>query len=718
MDRYEFDPKERVALEKLNIPMTIYQFIDRRVVTLLVTDGMVRLMGQSREEIIQLFDTDMYRDTHPDDKARVADAALKFASGGEQFDVVYRTMSHLLNDYVIIHSHGAHYFTEDGTMLSTTQYMVEGLGADSSNPLTEKLASNFNSLMTKESLIRDNFYDTLTGIPNMSYFIQLANAGKSRMMAEGMIPVLVYLDLAGMKYYNQKYGLQDGDILLVEFANILKRYFPNENCGRLGQDHFALFGQMDDLEDTIKSIFYDFKKCNDGRSLPVHVGIYPASFEDVPAATALDRAKIVCDMQKGVYNSVYAYYTAEVHNQSKVYNYVLNTFEKAMDEGWIRPYYQPIIRSINGMVCDEEALCRWNDPNKGMIPPDKFIGILEDANLIHRLDLYMVDRILSDMNNTKSKGIPLVPVSINLSKQDFKLCDIIGEIEERVLKAGIDPSLISIEITESVSEFDESFVKAQIDKIHRAGFTVWMDDFGSGYSTLNMLQTYDFDTIKFDMKFMREFNVNKRSHTILFELMMMASKLNINTVVEGVESLEQVKFLREIGADKMQGFYWGKACSLEERQNIYLSEIGNPPESTIETDYFDSICKANLIEPDIEEDYGIDSDEYFGPLPMGIIEFADDSISILRYNKTYAKFLLKTDFIDRKDLGMGVLPVKRRPEPGFMKTVERCIETGKWETVFQSNENGYITDVFLKLVSINPITHAAAIEIVIASITN
>ncbi len=718
MGRYEFDPKERAVLEKLNIPMTIYQFIDKRVVTLLVTDGMVNLMGESRENIIKLFDTDMYRDTHPDDKARVADAALKFASGGESFDIVYRTMSHIINDYVIIHSHGAHFFAQDGTMLSTTLYMVEGVGIDSSNPLTEKLASNFNSLMTKESLIRDNFYDTLTGLPNMSYFIQLANAGKRTMMAEGKVPALVYLDFAGMKYYNQKYGLQGGDVLLVEFANILKKYFPNENCGRLGQDHFALFGQMDDMEDTLESIFYDFKRCNDGRSLPVHVGIYTASFEDVPAATALDRAKVACDMQKGVYNSVYAIYTTEVHDQSKVYNYVLNTFEKAMEQGWIRPYYQPIIRSINGMVCDEEALCRWEDPNKGLIPPDKFIGILEDANLIHRLDLYMVDRVLEDMNNTRSKGIPLVPVSINLSKFDFKLCDIIGEIEKRVLKANIDPSLISIEITESVSEFDESFVKSQIDKIHKAGFSVWMDDFGSGYSTLNMLQTFDFDTIKFDMKFMREFAVNKRCHIILFELMIMALKLNVNTVVEGVETIEQAKFLREIGADKMQGYYWGKPCNLEAKHNIFLSDIGNPPESTIETSYFDSISKANLIEPDINDDYSIDTDEYFGPLPMGIIEFAEDSINILRYNKTYAQFLLKTDFIDREDLGTGVLPVKRMPEPRFMEAVERCIETGKWENVSQSNENGYVTDVFLKLISMNPITNAAAIEIVIASVTN
>ncbi len=718
MAKYEFDANERKILEKLNIPMTIYQFIDKRVVTLLVTDGMCNLMGQSREEIMELFDTDMYRDTHPDDKARVADAALKFASGGDIFDVVYRTMSHLINDYVIIHSRGAHFFTDDGTMLSTTLYIIEGVGEDSSDPLTEKLASNFNSMMTKESLIRDNFYDTLTGLPNMSYFIALANAAKRSLVADGKDAALLYFDLAGMKFYNQKYGLQEGDVLLVELANILKKKFSNENCGRLGQDHFAAFVDAEGLEDTLDDILVQMKNANDCRSLPLHVGIYLASFEDVPAATALDRAKIVCDMQKGIYNSVYAFYNTEVHNQSKQYNYVLNTFETAMAERWIRPYYQPIIRSINGMVCDEEALARWEDPNKGAIPPDIFIPILEDANLIHRFDLYMVDRILEDLKTTKSKGMPLVPVSINLSKYDFRLCDVVGEIEKKVKAAGIDTSLISLEVTESVSIFEESFVKAQIDKIHKAGFEIWMDDFGSGYSTLNMLQTFDFDTIKFDMKFMREFSVNKKCHIILKELMLMADKLDVDTVVEGVETFEQVRFLREIGADKMQGFYWGKPNDLLAKHSVFENNTGNLPESTVETDYFDAISKANLIEPDIDEDYEIDSDDYFGSLPMGIIEFADDSIKILRYNKTYALFLIKTGFINESDLGTGVLPASRRPEPGFMKTVEKCIESKKWESLSGSVENGFMTDVFLKFVALNPVTNAVAIEIVIPSVTS
>ena len=253
MDKYNFDESEKRALERLNIAMAIYQYIDKRVVTVLVTDGMCKLMGKEREDVIALLDDDMYKDTPPDDKARVADAALKFAAGGDNYDCVYRTMSKFTNDYVILHAHGEHFFTPSGLMLSATIYMVEGLNGD--NPLTEKLASNFNDIMTKESLIRDNFYDTLTGLPNMSYFLQLAEAGGRRYRKDGYTPAMVFFDLTGMKYFNEKYGLREGDNLLIATSIILKKYFSNENCGRMGSDHFAVYTKMEGLEEKLNKIF-------------------------------------------------------------------------------------------------------------------------------------------------------------------------------------------------------------------------------------------------------------------------------------------------------------------------------------------------------------------------------------------------------------------------------------------------------------------------------
>ncbi len=718
MTKYEFPEAERKALEKLNIPFVIYQFIDKRVVTLLVTNGMCRIMGMKREDIVVLFDRDMYKDTHPDDKARVADAALKFAQGGDSYDCVYRTMSHILGDYAIIHAHGEHFFSDSGVMLSCTMYMVEGFGSDVENSVTEKMASNFKDMMSKESLIRDNFYDTLTGLPNMSYFLTLAEAGKKTIEEKGQTPAMIFFDMVGMKFFNEKYGLREGDNLLVSFSMILKKYFPNENCGRMGQDHFAVFTELDGVEEILKSIFEDAKYANKGRSLPVHVGIYSDDFENVTASSACDRAKIASDKTKGVYNSTFSYFDDFMKEAAAHQEYVLHTFEIAIENGWIQPYYQQIVRSVNGLVCDEEALARWIDPVKGMIPPNHFIYVLEDAKLIHKLDLYMLECVLRDLELTIEKGGTAVPVSINFSKYDFQLCDLVEEIKKRVEASTIGPELITIEITESVSSLEEEFVTTQIARFHEAGFKVWMDDFGSGFSSLNMLQKFDFDVLKFDMKFMREFGASRKNHIILTELVKMATKLGIETVVEGVETVEQVKFLREIGATKLQGFYFAKPVSMEEWLEIYGANIGNIIEDMEQSLYYEKIGRVNIVEPDVNADYNWTANEFFGQIPTGIVEFRKDSVAIMRYNNTYAKFLLKMGYVDETELGKELIVTNRWPREAFIDVIRKCVDNKNWVYFEEMHDSGLSIDVFLKYLGTNPVTKSVAIEVAIVNIAN
>lgn len=718
MARYEFGELERKTLENLNIPMAIYQLIDKRVVTLLVTDGLCKIMGNDRDGVIDLLDNDMYRDTHPDDVARVADAALEFATGGDSYDCVYRSLSHYTNDYAIVHAHGEHFLTPTGVMLSSTIYIVEGFGDDESNPLSEKLASNYKNLMCKESLIRGNFYDTLTGLPNMSYFLTLAEEGKGSINAAGKNMSVMFFDLTGMKYFNEKYGLEEGDKLLLDFAQILKRYYASENCGRMGQDHFAVYTDSEVIEDELSEIFKDLKHANAGKTLPVHVGIYSMEFEDVSASSACDRAKIAGDTEKGAYVSSYCYYDDNIHAQAIHYEYVINSFEKAMEEGWIKPYYQQIIRSVNGMVCDEEALARWIDPVKGLIPPDHFIYVLENAKLIHKLDLYILDCVIKDIKEVIEKELPLVPISINLSKYDFELCDIVEEIATRVKAADISPELITIEITESVSSLDPDFCVKQIKRFHDAGFKVWMDDFGSGYSSLNMLQTFDFDCIKLDMKFMREFNLNKKNHIIIRELIQMATKLGLDTVVEGVETIEQVKFLREIGCTKIQGYYFAKPIPMEEWLLICKTRLGNTIEDYHENKYFTEIGRTNLVEPLVNENYNWKDNDFFGQIPTGVFEIRDDDVYVMRYNMNFAQFLLKVGLVDEVNLGEVYIKQKRNPEPEFYEIINKSYEIDKWEFVENLKESGFTINLYIKLISVNPKTKNRAFEVAIVSIKN
>ena len=718
MDRYEFSAIERGALERLNIAMAIYQYIDERVVTLLVTDGMCSFVGLDREATINLLDRDMYKDTHPEDRARVAEAALKFAMGGTSFDCVYRTKSSVIDEYVIIHSHGEEYITPEGTRILVTIYMVEGRGTGDENPLTEKLANRYKNLMTKETLIRNNFFDPLTGLPNMSYFLQLAEAGKRQIEKNGKVPAVLFVDLIGMKYFNEKYGIREGDNLLIATSELLKKYFSSENCGRMGSDHYGVFTELDGLEDILNAMFEEMKDVNEGRTLPIHVGIYSMEFESVSVSSAFDRAKLASDEDKGNYTSKFAYYDDHIHTAATNYIYVINNFEKAMEERWIMPYYQQIIRSVNGLVCDEEALARWIDPVKGLIPPDHFIYVLEDMKLIHILDLYILDRVIENLEELQKQELPLVPISINLSKYDFQLCDMVEEIKKRVEASEISPDKITIEITESVSSLDPDFVSEQIRRFHDAGFKVWMDDFGSGYSSLNMLQMFEFDVIKFDMRFMREFSSSKKNHVIIKHLIQMAKKLGIDTVVEGVETIDQVKFLREIGATKLQGYFFSKPIDRQTWYELYGSDVGNQIEDERETCYYEAISKINVIEPDVNTEYNWRANEFFGQLPTGILEFREETIYVARYNKTFANFLIKTEFIYEEDLGQVMIQQRRLPEREFFDVITKCVDSGKWELAEGIKERGMTMDLFIKFIGRNPITDYIAFEVVIIAISS
>ena len=224
---------------------------------------------------------------------------------------------------------------------------------------------------------------------------------------------------------------------------------------------------------------------------------------------------------------------------------------------------QPIIRAVNGRVCEEEALARWIDPVESFMSPADFIPTLEDAGLIYKLDLYVLEQVLEKMRRQAEIGLDVVPHSINLSRSDFDVCDILEEIRRRVDASGFGRDRITIEITESVIGRDFEFMKAQVERFQGLGFKVWMDDFGSGYSSLDVLQSIKFDLIKFDRSFMRKLNEGDNGRIVLTEMMRMAAALGVDTVCEGVETSDQVRFLREIGCSKLQGFHYGKPIPFE-----------------------------------------------------------------------------------------------------------------------------------------------------------
>ena len=275
--------------------------------------------------------------------------------------------------------------------------------------------------------------------------------------------------------------------------------------------------------------------------------------------------------------------------------FIVDNFDKALANGSIKAYYQPVIRTLTEKICSVEALARWQDPVMGLLSPFLFINVLEKYRLIHKLDLYILENICVTYNEMKSKGLPLHPFSINLSRLDFDEVDMLKAISDILKKYDVPSKAIHIEITESVMLDNTAYFRRIFDSFHDAGFAIFMDDFGSGYSSLNVLKDYSFDVLKIDMRFLSD--IGSRSKKILASVVNMAKAIGIHTLAEGVETKEQMTFLRNIGCEMLQGYYYAKPMD-GELYVQYLSDTGFQVEDPEEHHYWNDVGQINFLSPD------------------------------------------------------------------------------------------------------------------------
>lgn len=608
--------------------------------------------------------------------------------------------------------------------LATADYDVElsYKGKDEVGMLTDAFQQMRDQLQVYiADLNRRLLTDELTGLPNQRHFFDLAVKERDRMLMAGGHPVMLFFNLAGMKHFNRQFGFDEGDRLICEVANILARRFGKHNTSHFGQDHFAAVADEEDLEATLFGIFRDCSSANGGKTLPVSVGIYQNSLETVAVSVACDRAKFACDSRRGTYYSGFRYFDAGMLKRVELLRYVVNNLERAIDEKWIEVHYQPIVRAVSGKVCDEEALSRWIDPTRGFMSPGDFIPALEDSGLIYRLDLYVLEQALEKMKQQRASGLTVVPHSINLSRSDFDVCDIVEEIRVRVDASGFSRDMITVEITESIIGSDFDFMKEQIERFQQLGFPVWMDDFGSGYSSLDFLQSIKFDLLKFDMSFLRKLDESENGKIILTELMQMATAMGVDTICEGVETESQIRFLREIGCSKLQGYYFCKPIPLSEILARYKEgrQIGyeNPEES----EYYEAVGRTNLY--DLTTILHDDDDEaalqnIFNTLPMSILEITDDTVVILRTNPSYRDFMMRYFGIDLSAFAFNANLATTEAESFIMKHVRGCCGEANYAFFDEMTPGGSMVHFMVRRISTSPVTGTLAVAVAVLNIRN
>lgn len=401
--------------------------------------------------------------------------------------------------------------------------------------------------------------DPLTGLMTRNSFFDKAENYVREVQKNDKKTVMVAFDLCGMKVFNARFGVSEGDRLLCVFAELLCKIFGNEKCSRFGEDHFFAVDIQDGIEDRINDLIQELKESNRGLTLPVKIGTCVCQ-EGISVHLACDYARMACDEQKSRYGSSYGNFDEKTALRYVKAEYILSHLDQALNEGWIHVCLQPVVRALSGEVCSLEALARWKDPVYGYISPGDFVPLLEENGLSHKLDIFIVKRVINMLARDINAGKPVVPVSVNISRADFNLCNPVEIIINTLDKYNVRRNLICVEVTETALMNDSALMKKAINSFHEAGIDIWMDDFGSGYSSLNVLKDFDFDEIKIDMSFLKDFS--DKSKTIITMAVKMAKELGIHTLAEGVENIEQLDFLRNIGCEKIQGYYYSKPMTI------------------------------------------------------------------------------------------------------------------------------------------------------------
>lgn len=324
--------------------------------------------------------------------------------------------------------------------------------------------------------------------------------------------------------------------------------------------------------------------------------------------------------------------------------YIVQNYQKAIDYQYIQVYYQPVIRTVSRKLCSFEALARWIDPVYGVIYPDEFIPVLEHIKAIHLLDLCILRQACSRIRHALISGETPIPVSVNLSRLDFTLCDIFTEFDQIVSEYQIPHDFIYCEITESIMAEKKELLIEIVTRFRAAGYQVWMDDFGSAYSSLNVLKEYSFDELKLDMCFLRPFN--QRSQRIATAVIEMSKSIDIHTLAEGVETEEQFRYLRNIGCEKVQGYYFGKPMPHEECLRT-LSEKNISIEQPNERVYYETLGKVDVLSSvpfmTREERNAIVTARQLNSIPLALIELERDCYRVLFYNSAFEQTVQNTE---------------------------------------------------------------------------
>jgi len=422
------------------------------------------------------------------------------------------------------------------------------------------------------------YYDSLTGLYNQSGFDLLAH---ENLLNDKQSYAILDFDINRFENFNTFYGYDAGDRVLTSIADILKdSCVKSELCARISSDRFLCLLRDEGVNGlTFRVEGLDAKL----RALPTKTplffsyGVYRITDPTISVNAMCDRALVTKRMIKGMRDRIISFYDEDVYRQMSDKTELESLIPSALAEKEFIPFFQPQYDMQSRRIVGAEALVRWFRPDGTIIPPDQFIGIFEKTGLIIQLDMYMLAAVCDNLRTSIAAGYETVPVAVNFSRMHLYDESFPDNVAAVVATAGIPASLIHIELTESSVSDIPVDINAIIEQLHDRGFSVLLDDFGSGLSSLGLLKDIpDIDYIKLDRTFIDDNCASRNGRLILESILYAIERMDKKTIAEGIETQTQLDFLRKCGCDIAQGHLFSRALSADSYLSLMKAHTENP----------------------------------------------------------------------------------------------------------------------------------------------
>ncbi|MCW9013936.1 MAG: EAL domain-containing protein [Gammaproteobacteria bacterium] len=430
---------------------------------------------------------------------------------------------------------------------------------------------------TRKVARRLEHHDPLTGLPNRLLLLDRLESAIYRAKRNNTHVALMMIDIDNFKLINETLGHDKGDLLLQSLSTrLLDAIRETDTLSRIGGDEFSLIIEnIERIEDIVQMaehlsniLEHDITLGNQNIHIKASMGItlYPQDGNDI--GTLLRNSDIALHKAKDLGSNLYHFFSPDLSRKAFRRLNLENNLRNAIDNKELVVFYQPKVELTTGKARGMEALVRWQHPEQGLIPPDEFIPIAEETGLIIPLGEYVIETACKQFCQWQNNNIDINNISINVSARQFKEQDLLGLFKKIFSENDIDPSHIELELTESALLNNEYHTESKLNKLHDMGIKISIDDFGTGYASLSYLKRLPIDILKIDRSFTDGVLTDPDDLAIINAITGLATALGLQLVAEGIEDIEQLNKIIDLGIDYGQGFYWSQPCSADQYMEL------------------------------------------------------------------------------------------------------------------------------------------------------